>query len=265
MRQFFTWGFWLSLLSLAGLTLLLLAIARPDPTIERVVAQATPPERRVDLIGMVFLAQADPGFAIVDGVTSGSMQIRVDGYRYMNIAPGTPGENRCAELAELASCAVAADLLGESVLWFSIVPLSPRNLVELPPITELLDGGKALLSNGWVVPHADVVKRVCDDDTTSLTDFIRRHGPASTTQYSLDDQAVVNVVCGVDDGTGTTSTTVLFTPAATIAPVPVSLPGATLPVGSLPPPVATSLPAVTAPTGTAPTSPITGAPTSSLP
>ena len=98
------------------------------------------------------------------------------------------------------------------------------------------------------MPYADVVKRVCDDDTTSLSDFIRRHSPGSTTQYSVDDQQVVNVVCGVDDGTDTTSTTVPFTPAATIAPV--------TPITS---------PTVTTPTGTAPTSPITGVPTTTLP
>lgn len=266
MRQFFTWGFWLSLLSLAGLTLLLVAIAREDPTIERVVAQSAPPERQIDMIGMVFLAQADPGFAIVDGVTSGNLQIRVDGYRYMNISPGTPGENRCAALDQLASCAVAADLLGESVLWFSIVPLSPRNQVALPPIVELRDGGNAALSNGWIVPHAESVKRVCDDDTTSLSDFIRRHGPASTSLYSVDDQTIVSVACGTEDGTVVTSTTMPLTPAATIAPVittpVITTPAATTPNGTVAP--VTVLP-VTVPTGTAPTSPITGVPTTVLP
>ncbi len=261
MRQFFTWGFWLSLLSLAGLTVLLLAVAREDPTIERVVDQATPPERDIDLIGMVFLAQADPGFAIVDGVTSANLQIRVDGYRYMNIAPGTPGENRCAALAELATCAVAADLLGESVLWFSIVPLLPRNVVALPPIAELRDGSKVALTNGWIVPHANSVERVCDDDTTSLTDFIRRHGAGSTTQFSLDDQQVVSVTCGVGGDSTATSTTVLpLTPASTIAPV--TVPPVSVPPGTVSPITA---PTGTAPTGTAPTSPITGAPTTTPP
>lgn len=252
MRQFFTWGFWLSLLALGGLTMLLLAVARDDPTIERVVAQATPPEHTIDMIGMVFLAQADSGFTIDQGATTGHLQIRVDGYRYMNIAPGTPGENRCAALDQLATCAVAADLLGESVLWFSIVPLSPRNIVTLPAIAELRDGGGALLTNGWIVPRAETVKRVCEDDTTSLADFVRRHGPGSTTQYSIDDQAVVSVTCGDDTGAATTSTSLSFTPAATIAPV-ISAPAA---VTSLP-----VDPTVT----TVPTAPITGAGTTVAP
>ena len=159
------------------------------------------PDRQIDMIGLVYLAEADSGFAIVDGRTTSNMQIRIDGFRYMNIRPDTPGENRCGELVELARCAVAADLLGESVLWFSIIPLGTRNQVLLPAVTELNDDGTVRLANGWIVPHADVVKRLGCDDTTSLTDFIERYGEGSTTAYSLDEQAVVSVTCAVPTAT----------------------------------------------------------------
>ncbi len=205
MRQFFTLGFWLSLLALAALTFGLLAIVRDDGAVEEVDPGAGEPigpeEREIDLIGMVFLAQADPGFDIVNGRTVGNLQIRVDGFRYMNVMAGTPGENRCAELAELAKCAVAADLLGEAVLWFSIVPLSPRNLVELPGPTGLREGNRLQLENGWVVDRAEFVERDCEADTAGLTDLIDRFGADATTVYSLDEHQVTRISCSaaVDD------------------------------------------------------------------
>jgi hypothetical protein len=118
----------------------------------------------------------------------------------MNVKGGTPGENRCAELAELAKCAVAVDLLGEAVLWFSIVPLSPRNLVELPRPAGLREGGRLQLANGWLVDRAEIVDRDCDEDTSGLTDLIDRFGEGATTVYSLDEQRVIRVTCGPGDG-----------------------------------------------------------------
>jgi hypothetical protein len=209
MRQFFTLGFWMSLLALAGLTFGLVVLTRDDATADDLAGVGAvdesadgadagvtgPPEREIDLIAMVFLAQADPGFAIVDGRTVGNLQIRVDGFRYMNVVEGTPGENRCAALADLAKCAVAADLLGEAVLWFSIVPLSPRNLVELPGPVALREGNRLQLANGWIVDRATNVQRDCADDTTSLSDLIARFGPEASTFYSLDERHVVRVSC----------------------------------------------------------------------
>jgi hypothetical protein len=204
MRQMFTWGFWLSLLILAGLTFGLFTVTRRTEAVTDVIEEVSVPDRHIDLIGLVYLAEADPGLAFVDGRTTGNMQIRIDGFRYMNIRTGTQGENRCPELTELARCAVAADLLGESVLWFSIIPLGTRNQVLLPAVTELRDDGTVRLDNGWIVQHADVVKRLGCDDTTSLTDFIDRHGEGSTTAFSIDAQAVVSVTCATAAAATTT-------------------------------------------------------------
>jgi hypothetical protein len=195
MRQFFTWGFWLSLLALGAMTLGLYSITRSSDNVPEVFREAAVPDRQIDLVALVYLAETDPGFAVVNGRTTANMQIRIDGFRYMNIRPDTPGENRCAGLTELAQCAVAADLLGESVLWFSIIPLGPRNTVALPAVTELRDDGTVRLDNGWIVRHAEVIKRLGCDDTTSLTDFITRYGPGSTTSFSLDEQKVISVTC----------------------------------------------------------------------
>ncbi|MBI5089765.1 MAG: hypothetical protein HZB15_13160 [Actinobacteria bacterium] len=210
MRQFFTWGFWLSLGLLAVMALGLYTLTQPNDDVTALVGLRSAPDRHIDLIGLVYLAEADPGFEIVNGETTGNMQIRIDGFRYMNILPNTPGENRCAQLTELATCAVAADLLGEAVLWFSIIPIGARQQVVLPPVTELLDDGTVRLDNGWIVRHADQVERLGCDDTTSLTDFIARHGEDSTTEFSLEEQAVVSVTCAAaveepTEGTAPTS------------------------------------------------------------
>jgi hypothetical protein len=216
MRQFVTWGFWLSLVALVAMVFGLVALVDRlggDETADAVVLRPVGDagagvsgsgdpavERDIDLIALVDEARADPGFGIVGGVTTGTMQIRVDALRSMTITAGTPGENRCAALDQVAACAVAADLLGEAVLWFSIVPLAPRNSVSLPEVVELRDGGTALLANGWIVAHAPALKRNCDEDTTSFSDFQRRFREGSVTSFSLDEQRLVAVTCAASVG-----------------------------------------------------------------
>ena len=139
MRQLFTWGFWMSLVALIAVTFVLRTYTNTDPVVTLAI-QPTVIEREVDVIELVYVAEADPGFQIIDGRTTANMQIRIDGFRYLNIRADTPGENRCELLTEVARCAVVADLLGEAVLWFAIVPLEPRNVVNLPPIREIRDG-----------------------------------------------------------------------------------------------------------------------------
>ena len=200
MRQLFTLGFWMSLLALVGLTFGLIALTNGDEPVTATLANGGLAdgglaEREIDLIAMVFVAEADPGLTIVAGRTTAAMRIRIDGLRYIDIPASTPGENRCPALAELAQCAVAADLLGESVLWFSIVPIGRRNTVQLPAITELRESSRVLLANGWLVRRAEQVERDCTEDSTSLTDFVRRFSSASTTTFSLDDQRVIATTC----------------------------------------------------------------------
>lgn len=196
MRTFITWRFWLTMVALAGLTFGLVQVTKDDDaSAEPAPVQAGLRERQIDLIGPVFLVQADPGAAIVDGVTTARMQVRVDGFRFMNIEPGTPGENRCAAMTELASCVVVADLLGEAVLWFAFLPAEPRSQVTLPSIVELRDDSLALLANGWLVRHADVISRQCDDDVSTMSQFLRDHAVGSSTTFSIDRQVIESVTC----------------------------------------------------------------------
>jgi hypothetical protein len=207
MRQFFTWGFWLSLLSLVGLTaglVVLTGVLRGNDASAVNVPVVVPgdPEREIDLIDLVYYASADPGFAFVDGVTTGTMRIEIDGFRTMIIPTGTPGENRCAAIDQLAKCAVAADLLGDSVLWFSLVPID-RDIVTLPAMTEVLKSNRARLANNWIVRRADVVKRNCSDDTLSLRDFIQRYGDAAVSSFDIRRQQLISVTCGANAGAST--------------------------------------------------------------
>jgi hypothetical protein len=199
MRPLFTIGFWASLAALAVITLALMVWTRDDETavVDAAPGEEEPVRREIDLIAPVFLLQADDGFDIVRGRTTAAAQIRVDGFRFMNIAAGTEGENRCAEIDQLAKCAVVADLLGDAVLWFSIVPIQPRNEVYLPPIVALREESKVQLDNGWIVRRAERVVRECDRDTSSLSDFVRREGEGSTTVFSVDEQLVTEVRCTV--------------------------------------------------------------------
>ena len=209
MRQFVTWQFWLSLAALAALTLALVLFTRGDDTEsatlvaaplggESVATEESKSEQPIDLIVLVYAAQAEPGFDIVDGRSTARIVIYIDGFRYMDIPAGTPGENRCAALNELARCVVAANVLGDAVLWFSFLPLEPRNLITLPGIAAIQDGGNALLTNGWVIRRAPVVERdteACGTDTVSLSDFIERFADTSTSTYNMDEQRITKVTC----------------------------------------------------------------------
>ncbi len=205
MRQFITWQFWAAIVALLVMTGGLWLVFRDDgAAAEQTAAPGSAadseypvPEtgRQIDLIALVYAAQADPGFQIVGGRTTATMVINIDGVRTMTIVAGTPGENRCAALDRLASCAVAADLLGESVLWFSIIPMGPRNTVELPAVRDFQDGQRLRLANDWSVKRADRVKRICDTDTGSLTEFIATFGDAASSTFDLDDQRITAVTC----------------------------------------------------------------------
>ena len=94
--------------------------------------------------------------------------------------------------------AVAADLLGDAVLWFSIVPGGPDATIELPAVAELVSGGWVRLSNDWVLRHAPKVERSCSADTTSLTDFINTFGDRARSTFDYETQRIVKVTCPKD-------------------------------------------------------------------
>jgi hypothetical protein len=208
-RQFFTLRFWMTLLALGGLVLAAVVISNrfgdDGGGVDGTVGAAAE-ERTIDLVAWVYAVQPPPGFAVVNGRTNKDMALIIDGTRTMIIKAGTPGEVNCARLTELAQCTVAADLLGDGVLWFSIIEGVPGATVELPAVVELLDGGWVRLSNDWVVQHAPKVERNCPEDTASLNDFIGVFGDAATSTFNFEQQQIVRVNCpDVTDETTTTS------------------------------------------------------------
>ena len=114
---------------------------------------------------------------------------------------------------------VIADLLGDAVLWFALVPYEPQPNIALPGITELDDQNLVELTNGWVVRRAANVDLDCAEDVSSLTEFVRRFGTSSTTTFNLDSQQIVKMTCSQAPEATTTTT------------VPASLPPQVIPPG----------------------------------
>ncbi len=218
-RQLFSIRFVAAVAGLAGLAFLLnaLVLDRDDP-IDAIVDEVTEPvERRIDLIEPVFVTTSSDDFEIgPDGTTRGYIDLVLTGDRVMRVAPGTPGEIACDRLEEINRCAVFADLLGDAVVWFAILPQAPRATVELSPIIDLEDG-YALFENGWQIRYPPVIERECgNEDIPSFSDFLRRFGPNSVTVVDLEVQEVTSVRCGAEV---VTSTSVAATPVTAIGDI----------------------------------------------
>jgi hypothetical protein len=199
MRQFFTWRFWATIAALAGIGLLVVAtVTRTDDELPA-AAPAAPGEHRVDLGALVVAAEMGQGWGIADGATVGQVRFVLDDGSAMSVAPGTPGELTCDALSQLGGCAVLADLLGEAVVWFALVPAGGGQEVTLAPIEDVLDAGReARLTNGWVVPLVDRVERRCDAESTSFRDFLARFGTDHESVYDLTLDEVAALVCTPD-------------------------------------------------------------------
>jgi hypothetical protein len=193
MRQIFTVRFFAAVGALLGLVVLLSVLFRGGDSVAD-VAERRPMKRRIELVALVFSSRS-VDFAIGDdGLTTGSIDLVLDQERTMRIVPGTPGEINCAALGETAKCAVVADLLGDGVVWFAIVPLSSSQTVALPAIVSL-DGGYATLTNGWQLPYAPELERRCVRDFESFTEFREELGTAFTSIYRFAEGEITDVVC----------------------------------------------------------------------
>lgn len=200
MRQLFNWRFVAAVAALAALALLARAILTDDDAIDAVI-ETEVIERRIDLIEPIESASGSGGFAVdPTGVTTGYVDLTLDADRVLRIVPGTLGEISCDELDTANRCAVIADMLGDAVVWFAILPQAPRRTVELPPIVDL-DDGRAVFDNGWRIPYAPVIERDCEgEDIPTFSDFLERFGPDSVTILDLETREVTTVRCGAETG-----------------------------------------------------------------
>jgi hypothetical protein len=187
--------FWMTLVALLALTFAVYSFTRDDGNIRLVVSAKAPPEHHINLVAQVFSFNGAAGFTLDHGTASAELRLTLDATRTMVIMPGTPGSISCTELAEIGKCVVAADLLGDAVLWFAIIPSEPRPSVTLPAIAEIRRDNEILLDNGWVVKRSAVVERNCVDDTDSLAHFVNRFRSDSTTTFNFEKQQIVKVTC----------------------------------------------------------------------
>ena len=157
-------------------------------------------DRRVDVIS-IELGTARDNFALQGGVTSGTMTMQVLPAGSTEPVPvtvfaGTPGEITCADLDR--PCALLAQTLGDTIVWFALVPMGPNFRFDLPAIEEL-DGGYANLVNGWQVPYAQVIDRRCEghpgESAESFSEFLRLQGEAFHSLYDLGRGAITAVIC----------------------------------------------------------------------
>jgi hypothetical protein len=196
MRQIFSVRFFAAVGAVVGLFFLLTTIFATREVIE---GDGGGDADAVELHAIDFVEQvydsANPSFRVVDGVAASDAQLIIDGSRSLYVVAGTPGVDHCPRLGEIAACAVVADLLGEAVVWFALVPMGPGGTVELPAI-DTLDDGVATLFNGWQLPFAPVLDRRCgDDDFESYREFRDVMGDDFVSIYRISDRELVAVQC----------------------------------------------------------------------
>jgi hypothetical protein len=227
MRQFFSWRIWLAFASLIGLVVLLRAVLPAGASKQEVSAE--PAAHTIDFVSAIYVVVPADRFFILDGLVNGSADVIIDGQRTMRIVEGTPGAIDCPAYKEIGRCVVVADLLGDAVVWFDLVPVQPNLKVNAAPVVEVLDDGYVRLADGWIIKSANSIDRRCKQETGSLGEFIDTFGPGSTTIIDVATQRVTAVVCSDTEAIETTTssstvapggTSTVPTPAASAASVP---------------------------------------------
>jgi hypothetical protein len=156
----------------------------------------------VSYTASVVTVQADPNWAVKDGLTTGTARLALDDGRTLYVAEATLGEILCTDFSTPHACVLLAEMLGDAPIWFALTPATgdePLSRLPLPPIVDMLnDGDDAVLENGWVVPLATPTKRECDTATPNLRDFIMRFGSDMEVSLDLAADEIDIVRCTVD-------------------------------------------------------------------
>jgi hypothetical protein len=237
-REIFSVRFFIAIGAVAGLLFLLFTFFVARDVVDQAIsdngadaAQYKP--RAIDLVDVV-ASTNNPGFGFnEDGEAASNAEFMLDPTRKVTVVAGTPGEDDCGRIAEPGACAIVADLLGEGVVWFALVPMGNGRSVPLPAI-DSLDNGVATLVNGWQLPHAPALDRRCNDNELfeSYRQFKQILGDNFTTIYDIDQRQLTAVVCRTVVPYGPP-------PASTLAPLPPTLVPVTTPAPSLPATTAT--------------------------
>lgn len=163
--------------------------------------------RKIDLVASVNSITTDPNWS-QDGsrTTGGQIRLALDDLRTLSILESTMVDDyatvpACTDFVTPNACVLLADMLGDAVVWFALVPAdtsSGQEFLTLPGLIDMRDNGnEGVLRNGWVVNLTNGVRRECGDiDTTSLRDFIMRFPDTqSTTLVNMITDNVVTVTC----------------------------------------------------------------------
>lgn len=221
MRQIFSIRFFAAVGAVVGLFFLLTTIFATREVIEGDDGDADAVVvREIDFVEQVFSA-TNPSFRLDEnGLAANDTELIIDGQRRVRVVAGTPGEEHCDVHGAPGSCAIVADLLGEGVVWFALIPDGTGTTIEFPAI-DVLDGGEATLVNGWRLPYAPVLDRRCRDEAnedvefSSYREFREMMGDDFTSIYDTVERRLVAVECRTrvpyapepDTATTTTTTT----------------------------------------------------------
>ena len=165
-----------------------------------------PMQHRIDTTAVVESINTDIGWSMTNGKTTEAARFVLDDLRVLTVAAGTNVATydiapECTDLASPRACVLLADMLGDAIVWFALVPANtttPGETLELPGIVDMqANGDEGIFSNGWVMTLATPTKRVCPDvDTSSLRDFITRFpGSQARSIVDLTGDRIVRVEC----------------------------------------------------------------------
>ena len=147
--------------------------------------------RRVDLVASVDAVNVDGDFSMEGPTTRGAMRLDLDDLRTLVVPEGTLVDDHslvpaCTTFGTANSCVLLADMLGDAVVWFALVPadtVRARERLTLPGLVDMRENGSfGVLANGWMLHLDTPVVRECGDiDTANLRDFITRFPDAAAT------------------------------------------------------------------------------------
>jgi hypothetical protein len=203
MRQIFSVRFFAAVGAVVALAFLLSSVFATRAVIDNVTDGGGPEPivpHAIDFVDRIASAAPVPMTLDADGLSVADTLLVIDASRAVTVHRATPGELHC-DLTVPGACAIVADLLGEAVVWFAIVPMG-TSLTTVPlPAIDTLEDGVATLVNGWQLRYAPALDRRCrdaqgnDEEFDSYREFHEAFGDDFTTLFEIPEQRLTVVVC----------------------------------------------------------------------